>query len=263
LFRYSDAPQSIGKVLDDMFRLYSASFSSVIWIGAVAAVIFSLPDLLVPIPAGDDPAAAFAAMRQHFLFLPLTMAASLLSQAIIVHRMHQFATGTDYGLGTAVRAALAKFLPLLAATILYLLAFMLGLIALLIPGVIFGLTLYFYLPLMLIDGEGVFSALGTSHRLVWGHWWRTAAVMAVPMFLIAVFFSIVVLMAGLAAGISAAAGAQAGGDAATSSVDLLTNVIIVMLSAFMVPLFPALLLVQVHDLKLRREGLDLEARLAG
>lgn len=263
MFTYSDAPQSIGKVLDDMFRLYSDSFWSVIWVAAAAAVIFSLPNFLIPAPPEDDPAAAFAAMQQQLWFLPLTMAASVFSQAAIVHRMHQIATGADRGMDRSLWVALYKVLPLLVATILYLVALILGLVALIVPGIIFGLTLYFYVPLMVIDNEGIFSSLASSHRLVWGNWWRTLAVVTVPVFLIGVFYMIIILMAGLALQFGGAGGTEADFESSLRSVDLVANLIIMVLSAFLVPLFPALLLVQVHDLKLRREGLDLEARLAG
>jgi hypothetical protein len=264
VFTYSATPQSIGKVLDNMFRLYGTTFWKVIWISAGAALIANLPSLLMPPMPTDDPEATMAAMRQFLWILPLSMLATLYSYAAILHRMHAVATGANANLGTALRIGLIKLFPLLIASILYLLALAVGLVLLVVPGILLGLSLYFYLPLIVVDNKGVLAALKSSHRLVWGNWWRTATVVAVPMFIIMAFYGILGLVAGITGvGIAVSGGGEAEVQRSLETYTLISELAATLFSAFIGPLFAALLLVQLHDLELRREGSDLEARLAG
>jgi hypothetical protein len=264
VFTYSATPQSIGKVLDNMFRLYGATFWKVIWISAGAALIANLPSLLMPPMPTDDPEAAMAAMRQFLWILPLSMLATLYSYAAILHRMHAVATGANADLGTALRIGLIKLFPLLVASILYFLALTVGLVLLVVPGILLGLSLYFYLPLIVVYNKGILAGLKSSHRLVWGNWWRTATVVAVPMFLIMAFYGILGLVAGITGvGIAVGGGGEAEVQRSLETYALISELAATLFSAFIGPLFAALLLVQLHDLELRREGSDLEARLAG
>lgn len=265
MFTYSATPQSIGKVLDNMFRLYGATFWKVIWISAGAALIANLPSLLMPPMPTDDPEATMAAMRQFLWILPLSMLATLYSYAAILHRMHAVATGANTDLGAALRMGLIKLFPLLVASILYFLALAVGLVLLVVPGILLGLSLYFYLPLIVVDNKGILAGLKSSHRLVWGNWWRTATVVAVPMFIIMAFYGILGLVAGIT-GVGIAVGGGGGEAEVQRSLETYTQILelaATLFSAFIGPLFAALLLVQRHDLELRREGSDLEARLAG
>jgi hypothetical protein len=264
VFSYSETPQSIGKVLDSMFRLFGATFWKVVWISLFAALISNLPSFFMPDVPQDDPQAALAAMKQVIWFLPLTMAGTLFAYAAIFHRMHGLATGADTGLGDALRVGLAKLLPLIGASILYALALVLGLVALIIPGLLFGLSLYFYMPLIVVDNEGFLSALKISHRLVWRNWWRTATVFVVPMFILMAFYGILGLVGALVGvGTAIRGGGEAELQSTLETVSLFTTFFAVIFGAAIGPLFASLMLVQLHDLKLRREGSDLEARLAG
>jgi hypothetical protein len=178
--------------------------------------------------------------------------------------MHAVATGANADLGTALRMGLIKLFPLLIASILYLLALAVGLVLLVVPGILLGLSLYFYLPLIVVDNMGILAALESSHRLVWGNWWRTATVVAVPMFIIMAFYGILGLVAGITGvGIAVGGGGEAEVQRSLETYTLISELAATLFSAFIGPLFAALLLVQRHDLELRREGSDLEARLAG
>jgi len=248
-----------------MFRLYGATFSKVVWIAIVGAVIGNLPSFLMPGTPGEDPEAAAAAMGQLLWLLPLTMGGTIFCYAAIFYRMHGLAMGRETSLGDTLLVALRKFLPLIGASILYLLALMLGLVALVIPGIVLGITLYFYMPLIVLENAGIVPALKTSHRLVWGDWWRTATVLTVPVFIFIALYGVVGLMGGIAVGLGVASGG--GGEAelesALETISMVSNLFIVLADGVLAPLFSALLLVQLHDLKLRRQGADLEARLAG
>jgi len=144
-----------------------------------------------------------------------------------------------------------KFLPMLVAVILYSLAVTMGFILLLIPGLILSLSLAFYLYFIVIDDMGAYAALKASHQLVWGNWWRTAAVFTVPgLVLVALYFVLFFVVGLLSAGFASIPGLE-------SLINALAN----LLSALITPYFFVLGYVQFRDLKLRKWGNDLARRL--
>jgi hypothetical protein len=91
-------------------------------------------------------------------------------------RMEAFARDESMSSGAAAAIALRACPRVLAASLLFIVAVSLGLVALLIPGLILMQSLMFYLPAIVLDDRGAIDSLGYSHQLVWGLWWRTAAI---------------------------------------------------------------------------------------
>ena len=139
---------------------------------------------------------------------------------------------------------------MLFAVVLYSIAVLLGIIALIIPGLILSLSLFFYAYFIVLEDKSAYQSLKASHKLVWKDWWRTAGVFTVPgvIALIAVF------------GLGAVAGFLEVFDS-----DNYTNygveAIFNLLSGVFYQYFYVLGYVQYYDLKLRKTGSDLEARM--
>lgn len=79
----------------------------------------------------------------------------------------------SFGLARALR----RMVPALVGMVLFILAYLLGTILLLIPGVMALFLLYMMLPLILLDDVGPFAALKKSWQLTWGNAWRLFAAM--------------------------------------------------------------------------------------
>jgi len=121
---------------------------------------------------------------------------------------------------------------------------------LLVPGIILGLSLSFYPILIVLENLGGYTALKTSHTLVWGLWWRTATVYMVPGILMIIFYALTGMIGyGLMD--------ETAEPGAFGIVDLVTNT----LSGLVMPYFYALAYVVFNDLKLRKSGDDLARRL--
>jgi len=255
MFQYASNPQSIGKVLDNGIRLCLSTFKSVVGIAFVGAFISNLPNLFSPAPQAGQVFPA-AQMSQFMGLALITMVASLMFYNAVVFRINAIASSKDTSLSAALSTGLKKLLPVLIGLILYMVAVIVGSVLLVIPGIILMMSLFFYSMLIVVDDSGMVASLKTSHRLVWGNWWRTTTVLMVPAILMMVIYFAIGFVAGITAGVTGGIG-----DAATSMP--------IMIAAFGVvvgtiggPLFYAIMLVQLHDLKLRKQGLDLEQRLA-
>jgi hypothetical protein len=256
MFQMPDSPQSIGKVLDSGFRLFAYSFKHVFFLVLIAAVAIALPNMIFG--NTTDPQVMAQSVGPMLAMLLVGWLVFLVFYNAVFYRMNALADDRDAGAGEAIGAGLRKMLPVLGAGILFSLAVMVGSLLLLIPGVILMVSLILYVPLIVCDDEGVFSALRTSHNLVWGDWWRTTAVFLVPFVVYIVVYMAVAMIVGAVAGASAVTSGEVG-----DSVYTMINVAMVVISVIAYPFFAAIMLVQLNDLKLRKRGGDLEAQLAG
>lgn len=262
MFNYSKQPQSIAKVLDNGIRLFMSSFKAVVVLAFIGALISNLPNLFSPSQPvqAEMPVAEMGAVMGLSI---LAMIAGLVFYNGIVFRINMVATNQAVTIGEALKKGLIKLLPVFIGMILYIIAVMLGMVLLVIPGLILMISLMFYSALIIVDDEGMISSLKKSHNLVWGNWWRTATVFLVP----AVFFMVIYAGFAFAFGLTGWAGGLQGmdGDIATNMQSYMIYIVAfsTVTSAIGVPLFYSILLVQLHDLKLRKQGLDLEQRISG
>jgi hypothetical protein len=130
----------------------------------------------------------------------------------------------------------------------------LSLVALCIPA---GYVAVFFLcswPALLVGRKGIIGSLRYSVSLIRGHWWRTVMVYTVAMTMIVVLS----VTAGMIVGVLAALGA-ARDLAVTTAV---SAVMVVASGAIYMPFITAMTLALYGDLQARREGTDLERRIA-
>ncbi len=118
---------------------------------------------------------------------------------------------------------------------------------------IFMMSGMFYLYAIVVDHKKGMESVKYSHHVVWGNWWRTATIVFV-MSVIAMLFYMVV---GFAAGMAGLATTEATGAAIT----LFDVILPIVTGPFVMPFMVAAMSVIYHDLKLRKDGADLSARV--
>lgn len=247
-------PQSIGRVLDSGFRLFVKAFTSVLPLSLAAAAVLAVPNIAnvvmgAPEQAGSPlPSSTFLVLFLVALPIYMILIAAVVYRLGAVAGMHEARAGQ--ALARGVRCALA----LIGAAILYFLAMAGGLILLIIPGIILSLSLSFAFIAIVLDGESALGALKRSHRLVWGNWWRTMAVVSVPVVIVMILY--------LGLGIILGASLAMSDGRPSRDVLITANLIEAAISGITAPLIYSIMIAQYHDLKLRKEGHDLAARLA-
>jgi hypothetical protein len=253
-------PRSIAKILDASFSLFAASFTRIIGIGMLIAAMYTVLTLLsVDFTADLQPGADPEAMQGELFaklpaFIGAIAAVSLLSfifYGAIIYRIDNLARQREDTFGTALAVGLRKFPAMLLAVILYTLAVAAGTLLLVVPGVALMVSLSFYPLFIVVEDLGGYAALKASHRLVWGHWWRTLSVYMAPGILMLILYAALALVTYPLSG-------EADQSGSISAGDVLTN----LLSGLAMPYFYALAYVLYHDLKLRKSGGDLAARLS-
>ncbi len=246
-----DAPLTIGGVLDDGFRLTRAVYRQVFVIALIGAFIANIPTLMITVDEAD-PLAMFNGV--FFAVLLLSTLVSAFAFAWAIYFIHRAALQQPVSLGDAATLAMRRFPVMLVVFIAYFFIILLGYVALIVPGVILTLTLMFAAYLVITDNAGVGDSFKGSYNLVWGNWWRTAALFTVLFFVFIVIYAVVAIVTGVVI-------AFQGGES-----DLLLTVfewvVAPLLQAAYMPVMYSCSLAILNDLKLRRQGDDLEARLA-
>jgi hypothetical protein len=115
----------------------------------------------------------------------------------------------------------------------------------------------FFQVLIVVEDEGIIASLKLSHKLVWGNYWRTTAVILVPFFIMYALIMVVAFAAGFF-------GAVTGPEMADGQIDMsfgVFDMLVAAASVLMVPLLDSIFIAHVNDLKLRKSGSDLEQRM--
>ena len=257
MYKHPSTPRSIGGVLDDTIQLYKASFASCWLFGLLMGLVSFGFSLYVLSPNGTPltPTEQFALMKTPTFLIGylLLIAISLLIYGAVTANVYAVSRGEQPGVRSGLATGLRVWLSMFFAGLVFAIIIVCGLVLLILPGIYLMTRLQLWPVAVVGDRNGPMQSLGTSWRLVQGHWWRTFTVFAVLVIIAAVVFSVF----GMLAGFTAAAMRLSPADAlvATQGVSLVATV-------FTIPAFPSALVAIYHDLKLRKEGGDLAARMS-
>ena len=266
-FQLLTTPSSIGRVLDSGFKLFTSSFKSVfglVFLAAIVSVIMQYAMLLIMVP--DQPFSTLEQSQEYmFQAMPVMIGVSVIIWlfSIIIYnavlaRVGHYSVSSDCDIGDAIIQGAKKALPVFLGMLIYMVAIMAGFVLLVIPGFILMLTLLFFQVFIVIEDEGIVASIKASHNLVWGHYWRTAAVITIPIF---ITYALVMVFAFIA-GVSTALDTP---DAITNpTLDMnfgLIDIVGAALPVFLMSLLYSIYIVQVNDLRLRKSGTDLQQRL--
>ena len=259
-------PQSIGGVLDTTFQLYKASVMKMIPLSLLVVIAGSPQSIYVFTQGGlanpGDPFAMLNLMGSpgYWVAPVIGAIASMWMISAAYLKIGAIGTGEDLGVGTALQRALPRLPSVIVMVILFGIALVIGAILLIIPCLILMVSLGLCFNTALFEGKGPVDALTESHRLVWGNWWRTAAILTVGFIIIFVIY----LIAGVIIGVLTPIFVLGGGGGAENVllITLIGGLLVgVLTSLLMTPFYIGLAIAIYWDLKLRKDGGDLAARV--
>jgi hypothetical protein len=298
LYTKPNAPRSIGGIIDDAIRLYREAFAKSVVLSLLAQLALAVPMIMLRSKmiamAGQAPVApragvfgaitanqmaSFAAFKSPAVLLSYCLAVLLvfgLNNAMI-WRIDRIANANIEPLGQSVAVGL-RLLP--RTVLLYLAIFAAAMGAALILGILVAimahlakgvpavqivlfsgiavLTIYAWGRLALahialvVDDAGAVKSMSISWQLIKGYWWRAATVYGVAIIMLMAFYFVLGVVNAVIA--VALRGSLGTGMIASQIVSIVGGTL---LMAFI----PAVLLCLYYDLKLRKEGADLEGRV--
>ena len=244
-------PQSIGEVLDSGFAIFRRSLVSCLPYGFLSVIGYQLPhlhDLLAGRP--------FREFARHdpiwWVDYALGLLISMLFFAAMLLRQRALAAGEPVAASGELRTALRQLGRLVVLLVLLAIGFIVATLLLIIPGLYLGVAWLFALPALVLEELGPIDALVYSQGLVWGYWWRTALIFNV------VFAVLVALYASL--GVAVGVVVAFTGMADLAVVTAVSAAVGAVIATVVMPFLAALLLAAYGELRVRREGLDLERR---
>jgi glycerophosphoryl diester phosphodiesterase family protein len=179
----------------------------------------------------------------------LQILAVLLATAACFRAIAQAYLGEQTDWRSSLNYALRLAPALLLITLLNALGVLLGLLLFVLPGIWLYVAWAFATPVLLVEGLRGTVALKRSFRLVQGRWWRTFGVLLVGFILAAIISAVVeaVFLIGIVVG-----------EDNDALVLVLSTIAGIIGLAVTTPFQAALLAVLYFDLRVRKEGFDLE-----
>ena len=248
MYEFSKQPLGIGQQLDQAIKLTRHVYKSaltVVGLMIAIGVLSTFSGLNVAAETMDVESMGVSFWAGMIIFILLNVYLYFLLIVQVSFKAFDRGDLTD-----AMQVTLKKLLPMLWLFFLLMIAIMGGMILLVIPGLILTISLSMSLYCMALEGTGPLESLKRSHSLVWGNWTRTAMVFTVGGLLMIVFY----LVVGVGVGALVLTSDQ---DSAQFWTNLLSSVI----TPFAQPFFIALGLIVFNDVRLRKEGGDLEAQI--
>jgi hypothetical protein len=263
MYTAPQTPRSIGGVIDDAIELFKASFRHCWPVALVCGIVAGavgawLQWSFLPVAgARPDPAAVLAMYRSPGVWTGylVLIAWSTLIYLMLTGIVLAVSRGApDSGAMAQLGPALRRLPAALIAMVLMGLGVLCGIVLLIVPGIWLGVRWTLTLVAVADQEAGPTRAMGVSWQLVKGHWWRTLTIISVMVLLMA-------LLAMLLGAVFGFVGAAMRLDAATTLIG--TQVMQAASQVISLPALVAAWVATYHDLRLRKEGGDLEARLGG
>jgi hypothetical protein len=121
------------------------------------------------------------------------------ASAATVHTFAAARDGRSIGWREGLQAGLRRLGGVVAASVIVLVLVILGLLALVLPGLWIAVALALTTPALVLEGLAPLAAVRRSFTLVQGRWWRTAGVVALGVLLALAALLVVAIPAGMLA----------------------------------------------------------------
>jgi len=241
-------PLSVGEILDTSFSLYRRHFGALATVALVCTGTPLLLRLFLEASGG-----LFTSLTLFSLYVVSLVVLSLVATGATV-----FIVAESYlGRPISAREALARATPylgrILICSLLMSLVVGVGFLLLFVPGIILAVGLVLAVPVVVLEpSTSATGALSRSWELTRGSRWR---IFGLGVTLLVLLYVPVVAVTGLFAMLVPSASVRLGPASAASIVALSIAGLVQM---FIYPLFYCVLTVTYYDLRVRKEGFDLE-----
>jgi len=260
MYQLPTAPLSIGGILDDGFRLFRASWKTLLPIAIVASVLGVLPQVmlsgLAELEPGKPPDPAMIGAGAIVSFVAIVLL-YIVSWAIVLAGVDLAAKTGGASLGSVLAAGVRRFPAMLGTGLLVSLAIAVGLVLLVIPGLYLMVALYPAAVLPVAERLGPWGSIRRARELVRGVWWRTALVLTVLTILIVALLAIASVLSGL----SAVPFIDEQDPAAAVDTLIVIQLVVAVVLAPLMPLPYCFMYSVYSDLRLRKDGSDLLERV--
>lgn len=261
-------PMSIGRILDQTFKIYRENFIRFVTIVAVIQVPIGLLAIIstssfrrgVPVRQSSDyrqlsqeepdPTVALFGAAGMIVTGIIGMFGQVLCRGALTKSVSESYLGNEISVGQAYQFVLPKFLTLILAGIFVVLVVYLGLLLLVVPGVIFGLWFALTTPAIIVENLRATQGMSRSKALASGNLGKIFSV-GFLVLLISFVLSIV-----LHYGASMFTRTLFSGNVTLALA--INHLVTVVANILVAPIGATAYILLYYDLRIRKEGFDLQ-----
>jgi hypothetical protein len=242
-------PMEVGELLDEAFDLYKKNFRLFVTIAVLCVVPLSVIQLATPQASGWQ----FGVVAMSYL-------AGMVTNCALTHAALERHLGRQTSVAAAYRLGASRFLRLFSGYLIYGLAMLGGLIALVIPGLIVFLWSLLLVSIVTVENRGGLAAFRRARELSTGNLWRVFFVALGLVLVVLVFAFVLVGLAGIVEIMLGYNPSEPVDRLSTAAlvVRAVATVISDLFGAAWSPLIATAPLLAYLDLRIRREAYDLE-----
>lgn len=181
MYKLKNVPLTISGILKDAWELYKPSFKFTLPWSIMIAIIHVIPFLygFVGFYQVNTKGSLSFSWWALLIYVILLIAESFFL-AVMFYIMHLIATEQKINYKIVFEVAKSQIFNLYFAMLIYFLAVSFGIFLLVLPGVFAAILFAMFLPFIIVDRQTVIQSFASSARLVWGYWWQSFFVLAVP-----------------------------------------------------------------------------------
>jgi hypothetical protein len=259
-------PMTVGGILDRAFRLYRANLATFLVVAALVQVplfLLGLPilrsyttmiaEMQAELGGTPDPSVLLGYLGEAVKLLTLSFVLQFVAHQLVngalVKCVSDAYLGREPSSGAAFRSVLPLMPRLLVAAALVMAIVGIGWVFCIVPGVILAFLLCLVSQTIVVERSGPLAAIRRSWRLVSGNLGRA---FGLGFLVLGISLAILVLVAGVGQVLSRVVGA---GSAART---VIADVLGLVARVAALPIGSAALCLFYYDLRIRKEGFDLE-----
>ncbi len=254
-------PLSVGEILDASFSAFRRNFGQLVLAMLVivvplallqSAVLASIDDYdadsLFDTSMSEDETVSGGQVAGILVLGVLSLLTGILAPAVVLRLIGADVAGQPVRAAESLRYSLRRLPGLLWVAVLVTLSVIVGLILCILPGIWIGVLLSMAMPAAIYEDLRGTDALSRSNELIKEHWWRTFGTLIVMALITLVIQNVIGL---------ALLGSLADSDNEVLGL-VLSTVVTVVSYALTLPLVGAALAYVYFDLRVRKEGFDLQ-----
>jgi hypothetical protein len=242
-------PLSAGEILDVSFTLYRRHFGPLAMVALLCSGLPVLMSIYIEAAGGT-----LANLGLSLVYYMVFMVLSAIATAATVFIVSESYLGRPLGAGDALARSTPLLWRIVVCSILLALVIGLGFVLFFVPGVILACGLVLAFPALVLEpGSTPAGALARSWSLTRGSRWRMFGLLVT---LIILLYIPLVAIVGIAAVVLPSPELPAGGPPGTGGLAAVALAGVVQMLIY--PLFYCVLTVAYYDLRVRKEGFDLE-----
>ncbi len=246
-------PMSVGQIIDRAFRLYRGNFVRFITVIAIVEVPLMLLGVFLQ-RIIQSHAGVGSTLLAGIAVLVVSVIANALGQGALVKTISESYLGNSVSVEETYRFVLPKMVTLIGASFLVGLVVLVGFVLLIVPGVIFSLQLAMTTLAVVLEDKGATAAMGRSKFLASGNLGKVFLVFLV----VWIIGAIVGFIFGFIGAHIAPPTVYGLGSSVAIVPSLIQQLFNLVGTVLVAPISAAALILLYYDLRIRKEGFDLE-----